>query len=203
MERLAFILAIAQGKHQVVIDAIDKLKFIPREGPRHPELQYTRKDGSILRIYLYRITTNITLPQDSAGANGKWSIYYCLPAGMTDINRKPIQDWKVGTQVFRKLRRVIVDDRNRDRNGNRFLLGPWSLKEVDERFPAFANKYLYPLDKNGVKIPGSSIKAPLVVAGDSPETVASIDYRPTALEAFEDTEIEKEVLFPHLKIEGD
>jgi hypothetical protein len=149
---------------QQIIDSIPNVRFEPT-GPQNqmPGLFYT-KNGNEYEFVIRKIAV-VSMGQPSLGTGGKWKVVLLTPMSM---------DWDVGPKAHRKLKRFI------DNAPAGYLMGPKSIPQMAEDYPAFAGEYLM---QNSVLI------APHHFSGDpKPEKIAEADYRPSSLEAFDDTE---------------
>jgi hypothetical protein len=169
--RIPIVMAYAAGMGQQIINSIPNVRFVPT-GPQNqmPGLFYT-KNGNEYEFTIRKIAV-VSMGQQSLGAGGKWKVVLLTPMSM---------DWDVGPRAHRKLKRFI------DNTPSGYLMGPKSIAQMAEEYPAFAGDYL---------MQNSTLIAPHHLAGDpSPARIAEIDYRPSSLEAFDDIEPERTDLF--------
>jgi len=190
-----FLLPIATGRMVAVINAIPNLEYwdpVENEAPSfQPELRYT-KNGNLIRFYFTKRISSINIPHlgVSAGINGKWDVYQVMPKGIYPLDGPPRLPKNLGTRAMNKLGRFILNnsDDNANAQGKPYIGLPMTFKEVEERYPSAANKYLKPqrsvLDGNGdptnktESVPGSNVQLN-PTTGEDPEIAASIDWRPT------------------------
>ncbi len=169
--RIPIVIAYAAGSGPEIINSIPNVSYIP-PGMRWkmPRLSYA-KNGNIYEFLIRKIKT-VSIGPQSNGNGGKWTVVLLTPLSM---------NWEVGPIAHRKLKRFI------DNAEAGWLLGPISIKQMSEQFPAFASNYL---TSGGVLI------APHIIAGDpDPARIAEIDYRPSSLDAFDDIEPNRTDLF--------
>jgi len=195
--RVYFLLAIAKGKGQQVINAVNNLEYVNEPGVI-PKLVYT-KNGNQLEIHLKKLVGNISLPAyPSTASDGKWSVFLLIPDD--PYKHEP------GTNAFKKLRRRIKSAGNTDVHGAHYLAGPYSLKALERASTALAEKWLNTKKPTAWDVDGNptawepdkskGLYCPCIIAGDDEHYSASIDYDPSDQDCIDDVEPNEGELFP-------
>ncbi len=193
--RHSFLLPIAVGRMVAVINAIPNLEYwdpVKNEAPSfQPELRYM-KNGNLIRFYFTKRISSISIPHlgVSAGTKGKWDVYQVMPKCLCHSDGTQSLPKNLGARAMNKLGRFILNnsDDNANAQGRPYIGLPMTFKEVEEKYPSAANKYLKlqraildekgnPTDKTE-PVPGSKVHVS-PTTGDDPELAASIDWRPT------------------------
>ncbi len=169
--RIPFIIAYATGRGSDIISSIPNITYFPPSDQwRMPRLCYS-KNGNDYEFLIHKLKT-VSIGPESRGTDGKWTVVLLTPLSI---------DWRVGPRAYRKFKRFI----NNATPG--FLLGPRSIRHMAQQFPSFATSYLVDGDMNLI--------APHIIAGDpAPQLIATVDYRPTSMQAFDDIEPDEDLL---------
>jgi hypothetical protein len=165
--RVPFVLAVARGSVNAIIDTLDKTKW---KGGFLDEIWYKRA-AEWHTFFAWTLDKNANFSPASSGTNGRWTLFLVTPDP---------SDWDHGTQLFRYLRRASIAAPTN-------LQGPWSAKRFARDHAALAAGYF------GT---GADFHLPHVVESMSPEGDSAIDYDPSDAACIADTEADPEALFP-------
>jgi hypothetical protein len=207
MSKLAFFLALSKNNNPVVPlqqlqDNINTTEIIEEGVDRDILIVNIPSDigENIYRLFFARIGNVLANTYDSTSEDSSWDIW-CVHT--LYINDYTIDESR-GTDVFRQLRRLRRSSSNRV-GDTRTLLGPWSPKAFERKVGWLSDTMAYPqvpdqLDEDTFPLTwkrdmSASMYVPHVIAGDSPEYLATIDYDPTDEEIDNDTPADLMTIF--------
>jgi hypothetical protein len=170
--RVPFVLAVARGSVNTIIDALDRCKW-RNAGPAAAadiDVVLYKRDQEWHTFFAWTLDKSANFAPASSGTNGRWTLFLVTPDP---------SDWDHGTQLFRYLRRASIAAPTN-------LQGPWSAKRFARDHAALAAGYF------GT---GADFHLPHCVEGMSPEGDSAIDYDPSDAICIADTEADPEVLF--------
>lgn len=162
----------------------------------------------------FKVADNIALGAWlSTAANNKWNVWAIMPLGF-DKNGDGLidhEEWRAGTKVFRRLKRIRNAASNTNDVGELKMLGPWSAKKLWQNYSATVDNLFYAykpktFDAQGMpktfeKDPTSTFHLPWVLLGQVPEKMSDINYDPPDADSENDVEAEETVIFPVTVVE--